>query len=50
MPYPYHYFNSSPDANRETVMMYIPYLLSLGWVEDLLPKGRIDTCHETART
>jgi putative transposase len=33
---PFHYFNSSPDVIRLTVMMYIRYPLSLRQIEDIL--------------
>jgi transposase-like protein len=42
-------FNSSPEAIRLTVMMYIRYPLSLRQVEDLLSERGIDICHETVR-
>src|SRR5918996_1706992 len=46
---PFHYFNSSPEVIRLTVMMYIRYPLSLRQVEDLLFERGIDLCHETVR-
>ncbi len=46
---PFRYFNSSPEAIRLAVMMYIRYPLSLRQVEDLLFERGIDICHETVR-
>jgi hypothetical protein len=46
---PFRYFNSSPEVIRLTVMMYVPYPLSLRQVEDLLSERGIDICHETVR-
>jgi putative transposase len=37
---PFHYFNSSPDVIRLTVMMYIRYPLSLRQIEDILWRQR----------
>ena len=42
-------FNSSPEAIRLAVMMYVRYPLSLSQVEDLLFERGIDICHETVR-
>jgi putative transposase len=44
---PFHYFNSSPEVIRLTVMMYVRYPLSLRQVEDLLSGRGIDICHKT---
>jgi putative transposase len=49
MQNPFHYFNSSPEAIRLVVMMYVRYPLSLQQVEDLLFERGIDICHETVR-
>jgi putative transposase len=46
---PFRYFNSSPEINCLTVMMYVRYPLSLRQVEDLLFERGIDICHETVR-
>ena len=47
MPNPFRYFNSSPEAIRAEVRLYVKYPLSLRNVEDLLAERRIDVCHET---
>ncbi len=49
MQNPFRYFNSSPEAIRLAVMMYIRYPLSLRQVEDILFERDIDICHETVR-
>jgi len=49
MKNPFHYFNSSPEVIRLTVMLYIRYPLSLRQVEDILFERGIDICHETVR-
>ncbi len=46
---PLHYFNSSSEVIRLTVMMDIRYPLSLRQVEGLLFERSIDICHETVR-
>ena len=46
---PCRYFNSSPEAIRLAVMLYIRYLLSLRQVEDILFLRGIVICHETVR-
>ena len=46
---PFRYFNSSPEAIRQVVMMCVKYPLSLRNVEDLLAERGIDICHETVR-
>ena len=46
---PFRYFDSSPDAIRLVVMMYVRYPLSLRNIEDLLHERGIDICHETVR-
>ena len=46
---PFRYFDSSPEAIRLVVMMYVRYPLSLRNVEDLLFERAIDICHETVR-
>ena len=46
---PFRYFDSSPEAIRLVVMMYVRYPLSLRNVEDLLFERGIDICHETVR-
>ena len=46
---PFHYFNSSPEVIRLTVMMHVRYPLSLRQVEDLLSERGIDICYETVR-
>ena len=46
---PFRCFNSSPEAIRLVVMMYVKYPLSLRNVEDLLHERGIDICHETVR-
>src|SRR6187401_1665032 len=46
---PFRYFNSSLEAIRLVVMMYVRFSLSLRNVEDLLFERGIDICHETAR-
>lgn len=40
-------FNSSPEAIRFVVMIYVPFPRGLRNVEDLLSGRGIDTCHET---
>ena len=45
----FRYFNSSPEAIRLVVMMYVRFPLSLRNVEDLLAERGIDICHETVR-
>ena len=42
----FRYFNSSPEAIRLVVMMYVRFPLSLRNVEDLLAERGIDICHE----
>ena len=42
-------FNSSPEAIRLVVLMYVRFPLSLRNVEDLLFERGIDVCHETVR-
>jgi putative transposase len=49
MSNPFRYFNSSPEAIRLVVMMYVRYPLSLRNVEDLLAERGIDISHETVR-
>ncbi len=49
MKNPFRYFNSSPEAIRRAVMMYVRYPLSLRQVEDLLFERGIDMCQETVR-
>ena len=49
MPNPFRYFNSSPEAIRAEVRLYVKYSLSLRNVEDLLSDRGIDICHETVR-
>ena len=49
MSNPFRYFNSTPEAIRLVVMMYVRYLLSLRNVEDLLAERGIDISHETVR-
>ena len=49
MQNPFRYFNSSPEVIRPTVMMYIPYPVSLRQDKDLLFDRGIDICHETVR-
>src|SRR5208282_1014117 len=49
MSNPFRYFNSSPEAIRLVVMMYVKYPLSLRNVEDLLAERGIDISHETVR-
>jgi putative transposase len=49
MSNPFRYFNSSPEAIRLVVMMYVRYPLSLRNVEDLLTERGIDISHETVR-
>ena len=46
---PFRYFNSSPEAIRLVVIMYVKYPLSLRNVEDLLHERGIDICHETVQ-
>jgi putative transposase len=46
---PFRWFDSSPEAIRLVVMMYVRYPLSLRNVEDLLFERSIETCHETVR-
>ena len=46
---PFRHFDSSPEAIRLVVMMYVRYPLSLRNVEDLLFERAIDICHETVR-
>ena len=46
---PFRYFNSSPEAIRSAVMLYVRYPLSLRQIEDLLFERGIDICHETVR-
>jgi putative transposase len=46
---PFRYFDSSPEAIRLVVLMYVRYPLSLRNVEDLLFERGIDSCHETVR-
>jgi putative transposase len=41
--------NSSPEAIRLVVLMYVRFPLSLRNVEDLLFERGIDICHETVR-
>ena len=47
MQNPFRNFNSSPEAIRLPVMIYICYPLSLRQVEDLLFERDIYICHET---
>ena len=49
MKKPFHYFKTSPDVIRLTVMMYIRFPLSLRNVEDILHERGINICHETVR-
>ncbi len=44
MKNPFRYFDSSPEAIRPVVMMYIRFPLSLRNVEDLLAERGIDIC------
>ena len=46
---PFRYFNSSPEAIRLVVMMYVRFPLSLRNVEDLFAERGIDISHETVR-
>jgi putative transposase len=46
---PFHYFKTSPEIIRLAVMMYVPFPLSLRYVEDLLHECGIDISHETVR-
>ncbi|MFN7323733.1 MAG: IS6 family transposase, partial [Sphingomonadales bacterium] len=46
---PFRYFNSSPEAIRLVVMMYVRYPLSLRNVEDLHFERGSAVCHETVR-
>jgi putative transposase len=39
---PFHYFNSSPEVIRLSVVMYVRYPLSLRQVEDLLSERAVD--------
>ena len=48
-PSPFRCFNSSPEAIRLVVMMYVRFPLSLRNVEDLLSERGVDICHETVR-
>ena len=48
-PSPFRRFNSSPEAIRLVVMMYVRYPLSLRNVEDLLHQRGIEISHETVR-
>jgi putative transposase len=41
-PNPFHYFKTSPEFIRLTVMMYVWFPLSLRNVEDLLHERSID--------
>jgi len=45
----FRYFDSSPEAIRLVVMMYVKYPLSLRNVEGLLAECGIDICHEAVR-
>jgi putative transposase len=45
----FRYFNSSPEAIRLVVLVYVRFPLSLRNVEDLLFERGIDICHETVR-
>jgi putative transposase len=45
----FRHFNSSPEAIRLVVMMYVKYPVSLRNVEDLLAERGIDISHETVR-
>ena len=44
---PFFYFKTSPEVIRLAVMLYVPFLLSLRNVEDLLHEWGIDVSHET---
>ncbi len=46
---PFRYFDSSPEAIRLVVMMYVKFPRSLRNVEDLLAERGIGICHETVR-
>lgn len=46
---PFRYFNSSPEAIRLVVMLYVRFPLSLRNAEDLLFERGMDICHETVR-
>jgi len=46
---PFRYFKTSPEVIRLTVMMYVPYPLSLRNVEDTLHERGINICYETVR-
>src|ERR1700749_407403 len=46
---PFRWFDSSPEASRLVVLMYVRYPLSLRNVEDLLFERGIDICHATLR-
>jgi putative transposase len=48
-PNPFRWFDSSLEAIRLVVMLYVKYPLSLRNVEDLLHERGIDICHETVR-
>jgi len=45
MPNPFLCFNSSPEAIRLVVMMYVKYPLSLRNFENLLAEREIEVCH-----
>ncbi len=46
---PFRYFKTSPESNRQAVMMYIRFPLSLRNVEDLLHERGVDISHTTVR-
>jgi len=46
---PFRFFNSSLDVICLVVLMYVRFLLSLQYAEDLLFERGIDTCHEMIR-
>ena len=48
-PNPFRWFDSSPEAIRLVVMMYVRYPLSRRNVEDLLHERGVDICRETVR-
>jgi putative transposase len=46
---PFRYFKTSPEIIRLTVLMYVPFPLSLRQVEDLLHERGVDISYETVR-
>ena len=49
-PFPFRYFNSSPEVICLVVMMYVRFPLSLRNVEDLLFERGIYLCDETVQS